>query len=92
MSNVTTGEEVATDAAIVTDKALTAVADGLSLDQTSERLIARDAIEQEVADAARAYAASWTSPHLISCTRVDPDRDHHGRPAAWWSPSTEAPP
>jgi hypothetical protein len=65
-------EEVATDAAIVVDKALTVVADGLSLQQASERLLDHDSIEQDVADTARAYAGvvELTSPDFMDTERT----------------------
>ena len=65
-------EEVAADAAIVVDKALTAAIDGLSLEQASERLIDHDSIEQDVADVARAYAGvvELTPPDFMDTERT----------------------
>lgn len=65
-------EEVAADAAIVADKALTVAADGLSLQQASERLIDHDAIEQDVAGTARAYAGvvELTPPDFMETERT----------------------
>lgn len=65
-------EEVATAAAIVIDKALTVVADGLSLPQASERLLDHDSLGQDVADTARAYAGvvELTPPDFMDNERT----------------------
>ena len=65
-------EEVAADAAIVADKALTVAADGLSLQQASERLLDHDAIEQDITGAARAYAGivQLTPPDFMDTERT----------------------
>jgi len=65
-------EEVAADAAIVANKALTAAADGLSLQQASERLLNQDSVEQDVADCARAYAGTvdLTPPDFMETERT----------------------
>ncbi|SNT65874.1 hypothetical protein SAMN05421812_12820 [Asanoa hainanensis] len=65
-------EEVASSAAYITDKALTVAAEGLSMERASDRLGNLDAIEQEVATTARAYAGvvELTPPDFTDTGRL----------------------
>ncbi|GIF75655.1 hypothetical protein [Asanoa siamensis] len=65
-------EEVTSNAAYITDKALTVAAEGLSLERAGDRLGNLDAIEQDVATTARAYAGvvELTPPDFMNTGRL----------------------